>query len=192
MSYLFRSQNSLAAQSRPDLVDLRNFLNKYHTARLRLWACPLFIILYSINTSKVSRNNEHAVGGPKGVWQDFKCIKFFVKDSCSGHLTFFCLTRISSMCMRANKIDCFITIFSLWLIRILGSRCLHDVLLLILNSLIERSEQIIEKAHKVNYSGSLNKNAFNCSVQLLWAWNIMNGSDFLLTVNKSVNTGQNC
>jgi hypothetical protein len=28
-----------------------------------------------------------------------------------------------------------------------GGRCLHEVILLILNGLIERSEQIIKKAH---------------------------------------------
>jgi hypothetical protein len=69
--------------------------------------------------------------------------------------------------MLANKIDYFITFFSLRLIRIQGGRCLHEVILLILNGLIERSEQIIKKAHKVNQSVILNKNAFNCSVQLL-------------------------
>ena len=53
------------------------------------------------------------------------------------------------------------------LIRIQGGRYLHEVILLILNGLIERSEQIIKKAHKVNQSVILNKNAFNCSVQLL-------------------------
>jgi hypothetical protein len=31
-----------------------------------------------------------------------------------------------------------------------GSRCLHEVLLLVLNGLIERFEQIMEKAHKAN------------------------------------------
>jgi hypothetical protein len=51
--------------------------------------------------------------------------------------------------MLANKID-FITFYSLRLIRIQGGRCLHEVILLVLNGLIERSEQIIEKAHKVN------------------------------------------
>jgi hypothetical protein len=48
--------------------------------------------------------------------------------------------------MLANKIDYFIT-FLVRLIRIQGGRCLHEVILLILNGLIERSEQIIKKAH---------------------------------------------
>jgi hypothetical protein len=44
---------------------------------------------------------------------------------------------------------------------------LYEVLLLILKSLIERFERIMEKSHKVNYSDILNKDVFNCSVQLL-------------------------
>jgi hypothetical protein len=54
-----------------------------------------------------------------------ECIKYFMRDSSSGHLTFFCLARISSLCMLANKIDHIITFFSLRLIRIQGGRCLH-------------------------------------------------------------------
>jgi hypothetical protein len=38
--------------------------------------------------------------------------------------------------------------------------------LLILNGLIERFERIIEKSHKANYSGTLNKDVVNCSVRL--------------------------
>ena len=52
--------------------------------------------------------------------------------------------------MLANKIDYFITFFSLRLICIQKGRFLHEDLLLVSNGLIERSEQIIEKARKVN------------------------------------------
>ena len=52
--------------------------------------------------------------------------------------------------MLANKIYYFITFYSLRLIWIQKGRFLHEVLLLVLNGLIERSEQIIEKARKAN------------------------------------------
>jgi hypothetical protein len=45
--------------------------------------------------------------------------------------------------MLANNIEYFITCSSLRLIRMQGGQCLHEVLLLVLNSLVERSEQII-------------------------------------------------
>ena len=63
--------------------------------------------------------------------------------------------------MLANKIDCFITSSNLRLIRVQGSRYLHEIPLLVLNGLIERFEQIVEKAHKANYFGILNKSMFN-------------------------------
>jgi hypothetical protein len=137
--------------------------HQYH-----LLSFSLFVNGHSFNPSNVSRNiRTYLVDGPGWFGKTLKCIKYFTKDSCSGHITFFCLTRISSLCMLANKIDYFITFFSLRLILIQGGRCLQEVILLILNGLIERSEQIIKKAHKVNQSVILNKNAFNCSVQLL-------------------------
>jgi hypothetical protein len=68
----------------------------------------------------------------------------------AGHLTAVCLTKIPSLYRLANKIDYFITIFNFRLTRIQGSRYLHEVLLLVLNCLIERFEQIMEKAHKAN------------------------------------------